>query len=70
VQDSFGILQGDYALYPAYQIYHSARRKNFVYLRSGSWVTRSTTPPGITESELLASPAVRLGSGIAPIFQQ
>lgn len=69
VQDSFGILQGDYVLYPTHQMYHSPRNKHFVYLKGGSWVTRSR-PAGVTENVLFASPAVRLGSGAPPTFQQ
>jgi len=69
VQDSCGILQGDYVLYPAHQVYHSPRNKHFVYLKGGSWVTRSK-PAGVTERVLFASPAVRLGSGAPPTFQR
>lgn len=68
VQDSFGVLQGDYVFYPKYQVYHSPRQKHFVFLERGSWVTQSK-PPGVSTEQLFASPAVRLGSGPPPTFQ-
>ncbi len=68
VQDSFGVLQGDYVLYPQHRVYHSPRQKHFVFLERGSWVTESK-PPGISAKQLFNSPAVRLGSGPPPTFQ-
>lgn len=52
---------GDYAYYPAYQIYYSAYRREYVYLEHGSWVSRSKPPRLVKADALAASPSVRLG---------
>jgi hypothetical protein len=67
VQNGVGVLQSDYVFYPAYQVYHSRNHGHFVYLEGRSWVVRPT-PPGVSTEVLFASPAVKLGTGEAPTF--
>lgn len=69
VQSGAGELQADYVFYPAYQVYYSSGQKHFVYLKGGSWITRST-PPKVSPEVLFASPSVSLGNQGAPSFLQ
>lgn len=47
----------DYVYYPAYQVYYSSERRQFVYLKGRSWVSRPI-PPHVAAEVLFASPSV------------
>ena len=52
-------IQDDYVYYPAYQVYYSSNRHQYVYQDGRSWVSRPA-PPRVRVNVLLASPSVRL----------
>jgi hypothetical protein len=52
-------VQDDYVYYPAYQVYYSSYRHQYVYQDGRSWVTRPA-PPRVRVDVLFASPSVRL----------
>lgn len=51
--------QDDYIYYPAYQVYYSTYRRQYVYLHGRTWVSRPT-PPRVSVNVLFASPSVRV----------
>jgi len=53
------VIQDDYVYYPAYQVYYSSHRHQYLYLEGRSWVARPA-PPRISAEVLFASPSVRL----------
>jgi len=55
----------DYTYYPAYQVYYSNLRREYVYQEQGNWVSRSE-PPRIVRKKLLSSPSVRLDFNDSP----
>lgn len=56
----------DYVYYPAYQVYYSNYRREYVYLERGNWIS-SSTPPRILKGKTLSStPSVRLGFNDSP----
>ena len=55
----------DYMYYPAYQVYYSNYRREYVFLEHGAWVSRSA-PPRTVRKKLSASPSVRLGFSDSP----
>ncbi len=63
--ESEGVVSDDYVYYPAYQVYYSGSRRQYVYLEGRSWVYRPA-PPRVSASVLLASPSVRLDFHDAP----
>jgi hypothetical protein len=61
------VVQDDYVYYPAYQVYYSSNRRQYIYQDGRSWVTRPT-PPRVSVDVLFASPSVRLDFHDAPSF--
>ena len=59
------VLQDDYIYYPAYEVYFSSSRHQYVYRDGNAWVTRAA-PPRISVDVLFASPSVRLDFHDAP----
>jgi len=55
----------DYVYYPAYQVYYSNYRREYVYLEQGNWVSRPT-PPRAIKKKLSSSPSVRVGFSDSP----
>ena len=53
------VVQDDYVYYPAYQVYYSSNRRQYVYQKGRSWVSRPA-PPRVSPGVLAASPSVRL----------
>ena len=53
------VVQDDYVYYPAYQVYYSSNRRQYIYLEGRSWVSRPA-PPRVSVDVLFASPSVRL----------
>jgi hypothetical protein len=51
--------QDDYVYYPAYQVYYSGYRHQYVYLDGHSWVSRSA-PPRVSADVVFASPSVKV----------
>jgi hypothetical protein len=51
--------EDDYDYYPAYEVYYSRNRREYVYRDGSSWVRRSE-PRGIELNAMLASPSVRV----------
>jgi hypothetical protein len=49
----------DFDYYPAYEVYYSRNRREYVYRDRGTWV-RGPEPRGVSLSLMLASPAVRV----------
>lgn len=58
-------MQDDYVYYPAYQIYYSSYRHQYVYRDGRSWVSRPT-PPHVAVNVLLSSPSVNVGFHDSP----
>ena len=58
VQTSVAIVD-DYDYFPAYEMYYSRNRHEYVYLEGNRWV-RHSEPRGVTAGVLLASPFVRM----------
>jgi hypothetical protein len=57
--------QDDYIYYPAYQVYYSSYRRQYVYQGGRSWVSRPA-PPHVSANTLLASPSVKVGFHDSP----
>ncbi len=53
------VYEDDYDYYPAYEVYYSRSRNEYVYLDGSSWVRRSS-PRGISLDVFLAAPSVRV----------
>src|ERR1043165_4407630 len=51
--------QDDFVYYPAYQVYYSSNRRQYIYVKDRSWVTRPA-PSRVSVDVLVASPSVRL----------
>jgi len=49
-----------YIYYPAYQIYYSTLRREYVYLDHGKWVSRSALPRRMKGKTLTSSPSVKM----------
>jgi hypothetical protein len=49
----------DYVYYPAYQVYYSSYRRQYVYLHGRSWVSRPV-PPRVSVDLLFASRSVKV----------
>ncbi|HWC59836.1 MAG TPA: hypothetical protein VHC44_09090 [Verrucomicrobiae bacterium] len=58
-------VQDDYVYYPAYQVYYSSYRHQYVYQDGRSWVSRSA-PPHVAVNVLFASPSVNVGFHDSP----
>ncbi|HTB80327.1 MAG TPA: hypothetical protein VK717_05515 [Opitutaceae bacterium] len=50
----------DYVYYPAYEVYYSSVRHQYVYRDGSRWVTRPTPPPRVAVNVLHASPSVHM----------
>ena len=59
------IFQDDYDYYPAYGVYYSRNRHEYVYRNGSSWV-RGPQPEGVSLNVLLAAPAVRMAFHDSP----
>jgi len=59
-------VEDDYVYYPAYQVYYSAYRREYVYLEHGSWISRDKPPRLVKRDALAASPSVQLGFNDSP----
>jgi hypothetical protein len=57
--------QDDYVYYPAYQVYYSSERRQYVYLDGRSWVSRPL-PPHVAVNVLFASPSVNIAFHDSP----
>jgi hypothetical protein len=57
--------QDDYVYYPAYQVYYSSDRHQYVYQDGRSWVSRPA-PPHVAVNVLLSSPSVNVGFHDSP----
>ena len=55
----------DYVYYPAYQVYYSSYRRQYVYLDGHSWVSRPA-PRRVSVDVLFASPSVKVNFHDAP----
>lgn len=53
------VYQDEYDYYPAYEVYYSRNRREYVYRDGRNWV-RSPVPRGVPAHVLAASPAVRV----------
>jgi len=51
--------QDDYVYYPAYQVYYSSYRHQYIYQDGRSWVSRPA-PPHVAAKVVLASPSVNV----------
>jgi len=49
----------DFIYYPAYEVYFSSNRRQYIYRDGRNWVTRPT-PPRVSAEVLFAAPSVRL----------
>jgi hypothetical protein len=58
-------MQDDYVYYPAYQVYYSSNRHQYVYRDGRSWVSRPA-PPRVSVNVLFASPSVNVGFHDSP----
>lgn len=58
-------VQDDYVYYPAYQVYYSSYRHQYVYRNGRSWVSRPA-PPRVSINVLFASPSVNVGFHDSP----
>lgn len=58
-------VQDDYVYYPAYQVYYSGERHQYIYRNGRSWVSRPA-PPRVAVNVLFASPSVRVGFHDSP----
>jgi hypothetical protein len=52
-------MQDDYVYYPAYRVYYSSYRHQYVYQDGRSWVSRPA-PPRVAVNVLLSSPSVNV----------
>jgi hypothetical protein len=57
--------QDDYVYYPAYQVYYSSYRHQYVYQNGRSWVSRPA-PPHVSVNVLFSSPSVNVGFHDSP----
>ena len=57
--------QDDYIYYPAYQVYYSSSRHQYVYQDGRSWVSRPA-PSRVAVNVLSASPSVKVGFHDSP----
>ena len=55
----------DYVYYPAYQVYYSSERHQYVYQDGRSWVSRPA-PPHVAANVLLSSPSVNVSFHDSP----
>lgn len=53
------VIVDDYDYYPAYEVYYSRNRREYVYLENNAWVRRSQ-PIGFDVNLLLSAPSVRV----------
>jgi hypothetical protein len=53
------IFEDDYDYFPAYEVYYSRNRQEYVYRESNQWVRRQE-PSGVSRQVLLAAPSVRV----------
>jgi len=58
-------VQDDYVYYPAYQVYYSSNRHQYVYRNGRDWVSRPA-PPHVSVNVLFASPSVNVGFHDSP----
>ena len=58
-------VQDDYVYYPAYQVYYSGHRHQYVYQSGHSWVSRPA-PPHVSVNVLFSSPSVNVGFHDSP----
>jgi hypothetical protein len=58
-------VQDDYVYYPAYQVYYSGSRHQYVYQSGHSWVSRPA-PPHVAVNVLFSSPSVNVGFHDSP----
>jgi hypothetical protein len=58
-------VQDDYVYYPAYQVYYSSYRHQYVYQSGRSWVSRPA-PPHVSVDVLFSSPSVNVGFHDSP----
>ena len=58
-------VQDDYVYYPAYQVYYSSYRHQYVYQDGRSWVSRPA-PPRVAVNVLFSSPSVNVGFHDSP----
>jgi hypothetical protein len=58
-------VQDDYVYYPAYQVYYSSSRHQYVYQSGRSWVSRPA-PPRVSVNVLFSSPSVNVGFHDSP----
>ena len=58
-------VQDDYVYYPAYQVYYSGNRHQYIYRDGRSWVSRPA-PPRVAVNVLLSSPSVNVGFHDSP----
>jgi hypothetical protein len=59
------VVSDDYVYYPAYQVYYSGSRRQYVYREGSAWVSRPA-PPHVSVGVLFASPSVRVDFHDAP----
>ncbi|HZP58888.1 MAG TPA: hypothetical protein VFB27_01090 [Opitutaceae bacterium] len=61
-EPTYGVapVRDDYIYYPAYEVYYSNVRHQYVYRAGGQWVTRTELPPHIPLEKLHASPSVHM----------
>jgi hypothetical protein len=52
-------IQDDYVYYPAYEVYYSSNRHDYLYRDGNAWLRRPA-PPRVSVDVLFASPSVRL----------
>jgi len=53
------LARDDYLYYPAYEVYYSPNRRQYIYRNGRSWVSRPA-PPRVSTDLFFASPSVRL----------
>jgi hypothetical protein len=59
------VTQDEYDYYPAYEVYYSRTRQEYVYRDGRNWV-RSSQPRGISASVLLSAPSARMSFRDSP----
>ena len=59
------VMEDDYVYYPAYEVYYSNHRHQYIYRDGRSWVSRPA-PPHVTAEVLFAAPSVRMDFHDAP----
>jgi hypothetical protein len=58
-------VQDDYVYYPAYRVYYSSYRHQYIYQDGRSWVSRPA-PPRVSVNVLFSSPSVNVGFHDSP----